>query len=172
MESSAAWVEAAELEPGMLVRLSNGQTRAVSRVTVRELEKPESTYNIEVEGDHNYFVGPDGVLVHNGPGADYRSLHDFIVYRYPTATGDYYIGMTRQSLSYRYGTPPAGALELHSGLTYNQARGLEQHYIDQYRPRGQLANSRNSIDPRRMDPRATTYRREATRYLKGKGGCP
>ena len=33
---------------------------------LRELSEPETTFNLEVERHHNYFVGPSAVLVHNG----------------------------------------------------------------------------------------------------------
>jgi hypothetical protein len=49
-----------------VVRLSNGEFGSVSKVSVRALAAPEATYNLIVEGEHNYFVGDHHVLVHNG----------------------------------------------------------------------------------------------------------
>lgn len=66
VESANDWIEAAELKPGMVVRLSNGAFGSVLKVTVRALAAPETTYNLIVEGEHNYFVGDHHVLVHNG----------------------------------------------------------------------------------------------------------
>lgn len=65
VESEKRWVEAADLKAGMSVRLLDGTTRVVSGVNVREVQEPETTYNFEVETDHNYFVGTTHVLVHN-----------------------------------------------------------------------------------------------------------
>ena len=66
VESAHEWIEAAELKPGMVVRLSNGEFGSVSKVSVWALAAPETTYNLIVEEEHNYFVGDHHVLVHNG----------------------------------------------------------------------------------------------------------
>jgi hypothetical protein len=66
VESANDWIEAAELKPGMVVRLRNGSFGSVSKVSVRALATPETTYNLIVEDEHNYFVGDHHVLVHNG----------------------------------------------------------------------------------------------------------
>jgi hypothetical protein len=66
VESEGEWIEAADLQPGMEVLLADGRTATVTGVTLRESDTPEATYNLEVEGEHCYFVGPAGVLVHNG----------------------------------------------------------------------------------------------------------
>ena len=34
------------------------------------------TYNLTVADFHTYFVGEDGVLVHNGRGAAWRAIHE------------------------------------------------------------------------------------------------
>jgi hypothetical protein len=66
VESAREWIEAAELKPGMVVRLSSGSFGSVAKVSIRELKNPATTYNLIVEGEHNYFVGVHHVLVHNG----------------------------------------------------------------------------------------------------------
>ncbi len=66
VESAKNWIEAAELKPGMVVRLRNGSFGSVSKVWVRALATPETTYNLIVEDEHNYFVGDQHVLVYNG----------------------------------------------------------------------------------------------------------
>lgn len=71
-ESSGSWITAAELEPGMVVRLESGGTDVVRNV--REQPGLVEVYNFEVASEHNYFVGESGVLVHNG-GPD--SFDDF-----------------------------------------------------------------------------------------------
>jgi hypothetical protein len=66
VESENEWIDAAALTPGMIVRLSDGRTSGITKMTVRALSAPETTFNLIVEGEHNYFVGTHHVLVHNG----------------------------------------------------------------------------------------------------------
>ena len=58
------WVEAGNLHPGDELKTVNG-TVIVGRVWFEQLDEPQTTYNFEVEGAHNYFVGENGILVHN-----------------------------------------------------------------------------------------------------------
>ena len=66
VESEKKWVEALELGEGMQLRLASGELRQIKSVALRELEVPQDTFNLEVELDHNYFVGCSSALVHNG----------------------------------------------------------------------------------------------------------
>jgi hypothetical protein len=82
----AAWVPAIELEIGERLSGRNGPARLLSRVMRAE---PEPVYNLEIEGDHCFRVGEQGLLVHNasaGPTPcdslgerrrqyDYREVH-------------------------------------------------------------------------------------------------
>lgn len=63
-ETTGRWVRADELRPGMMVRLRDGQTAEVRSVGARD--GLVEVHNFEVAGEHNYFVGESGVLVHNG----------------------------------------------------------------------------------------------------------
>jgi hypothetical protein len=56
------WVPVGELEPGETVKIVNGTT-TVESYTMRD--GPEPVYNLEVEHDHVFRVGDQGVLVHN-----------------------------------------------------------------------------------------------------------
>ena len=67
VESERIWSKAVDLKPGMELRLVSGQSVVVCSVRVDDLGQPETTYNFEVSHHHNYFVGSNGVLVHNGP---------------------------------------------------------------------------------------------------------
>ena len=49
----------------MEVQLENGQKEAVLANVLRPLSTPEITYNFQVENEHDYFVGPNQILVHN-----------------------------------------------------------------------------------------------------------
>ena len=57
-----AWAPAAELEIGERLSGLRGPVRLLSRALRAE---PEPVYNLEVEGDHCYRVGDQGLLVHN-----------------------------------------------------------------------------------------------------------
>jgi hypothetical protein len=65
---SSDWVPVSDLRIGERLRGLNGTPR-VESLTLRE--EPEPIYNIEVNGDHVYRVGEQGLLVHNqsGPAA-------------------------------------------------------------------------------------------------------
>lgn len=65
------WVPAGELRPGETVKTIEGTT-TVESYTLRD--KPEPTFNMEVEGDHVYRVGEQGILVHNA--SVHYSKHD------------------------------------------------------------------------------------------------
>ena len=82
VESEHEWVEAADLKRGMLLRLENGQAAAITGISVVDLQQPEPTYNLEVEVNHDYFVGATHVLVHNGEGS----------YTITFASGKQYVG--------------------------------------------------------------------------------
>ncbi len=63
-ERKGSWVEAKDLHRGNSLLNSRGNPASV--VSVEPLPSPDITvYNFEVEGTHNYFVGEQGVLVHN-----------------------------------------------------------------------------------------------------------
>lgn len=82
VESEQQWVEAADLKKGMMVRLENGDTMAVMNVSIVDLQQPQPTYNLEVNVDHDYFVGHSHILVHNGAGS----------YTLTFASGRQYVG--------------------------------------------------------------------------------
>lgn len=153
----------------MTVRLADCRVAAVEAVTIRELDEPEPTFNIEVEGTHNYFAGANHVLVHNGPVPGYMRARDFIVY---VSKDGLYVGRTRVDLPYRYGVKNAQNYDiLQRGLTYSEARGLEQHYIDKFRAEGRkLRNVKNGIDPNRTDRTAMPYRKAAKAYMDRPNG--
>jgi hypothetical protein len=59
------WVDAGELVVGDQLLAANGSVVPLEQVAVRHGQF--TVYNLEVEGQHTYFVGKTGVLVHNGP---------------------------------------------------------------------------------------------------------
>lgn len=64
------WIPACDLQPGDQFITAGGKECALIKSWVEHLDTPEITYNFEVEGCHNYFVGNSGILVHNMCPAD------------------------------------------------------------------------------------------------------
>ncbi|MEP3480863.1 MAG: polymorphic toxin-type HINT domain-containing protein [Fuerstiella sp.] len=62
-EDRQEFVQAGELTPGEHVRLLDGSTSSLARAVPLEEEFP--VFNLEVDGEHVYYVGLDGMLVHN-----------------------------------------------------------------------------------------------------------
>ena len=68
------WVSACGLEKGDKVLLSDGKYGIVKEVKTKEC-KEYITYNFEVEDYHTYYVGKNGVLVHNaGCGVNSKTV--------------------------------------------------------------------------------------------------
>lgn len=73
------WTLARSLRAGDILVLSNGELVTVEWVQHEILESPIKVYNFEVEEFHTYFVGENGIFVHNGCGDnswnDYQKEH-------------------------------------------------------------------------------------------------
>lgn len=87
VEELQKWVAAAELKPGMTLRLRDDSCAIVGSVELEQLSKAETTYNFAVEKDHTYFVGSSGVLVHNQTGRGPTFIVDRGGTVYPVPTG-------------------------------------------------------------------------------------
>ncbi|HBE09595.1 MAG TPA: hypothetical protein DCY81_03530 [Lachnospiraceae bacterium] len=59
------FVGAKDLKPGDQILLLEGITGTVEEAFKEELTEPVKVYNFEVKDYHTYFVGEQGVLVHN-----------------------------------------------------------------------------------------------------------
>jgi hypothetical protein len=57
------WVRVKNLQPGFVLKTKDNTKEHITSVTLKET--PETVYNIEVEGNHNYFVTNSNILVHN-----------------------------------------------------------------------------------------------------------
>ncbi|PWT92835.1 MAG: hypothetical protein C5B54_02890, partial [Acidobacteria bacterium] len=66
-DKTGQWVPAGRVQVGDRVMTPQGQWRTIAHVA--PIEGQQTVYNFEVEGDHDYFVGPTGLLVHNGCGS-------------------------------------------------------------------------------------------------------
>lgn len=68
LPSTDSFVPMSALEPGDPLLLATGEAAMVRAMHIAPGRRDGLTYNIEVEGDHTYFVGTAPVLVHNaGP---------------------------------------------------------------------------------------------------------
>jgi hypothetical protein len=57
------WVQAKDLKRGETMISAKGSMLTLKDITIEE--RDETVYNFEVEDNHTYYVGKDGVLVHN-----------------------------------------------------------------------------------------------------------
>jgi hypothetical protein len=126
----------------------------VEPITSLELDASASpTFNLEVEHDHNYFVGSRGFLVHNGDESSFASSSrtDIEIYAvFDKQLGKYiYVGQTEQGMWTRFeqhlATKPAWqAREAHLEVRLVQkgswsaydAAVWELHFIEKYRAEG------------------------------------
>jgi hypothetical protein len=87
-EDRQEFVEAGQLREGERVRTRLEEVAAV--VAVKPRPPTDWVYNLEVQGEHVYEVGPNGVLVHNTcPGYHHffsRSLGSLTTYRHSSLT--------------------------------------------------------------------------------------
>jgi hypothetical protein len=174
VESESAWLDAIELAPGMRVRLVDGRLLTVDNVDVIDLDSPELTYNLEVEGDHNYFVGKNGVLVHNGPPLD---AADYWNYFLADKDGNiYYVGMAGPDqddtvVKYRHKTRYQGRFNPNSDQfipvpgvkTYGDARRFEHEKIIEHKTH----IGRNGKNYRGNRQRGISPRNASKYYAKG-----
>jgi len=61
----AGFKRADELKVGDRVRLLSGETKKVDRLEAESLKHPVKVFNFRVADWHDYYVGTQGVLVHN-----------------------------------------------------------------------------------------------------------
>ncbi len=66
-EDRQDFVQAGSLTPGEHLRLADGRTTTLERAEPIAEQLP--VYNLEVDGEHVYYVGESGVLVHNAGDA-------------------------------------------------------------------------------------------------------
>jgi len=62
---SGWWKAARNLKSGDQIVNSKGELKTLLSTSLEELDQPESIYNLNVDEFHTYFVGSQGLLVHN-----------------------------------------------------------------------------------------------------------
>ena len=172
-EDRQEFVEAGQLRQGERVRTRLEQVAAV--VAIKPRPPTAWVYNLEVQGEHVYEVGPNGVLVHNHC---YSRAASGVYVLYHAVTKEVkYIG--KGNVAARIAAHAKDPAKMHlkplvvkTNLTAKQARGLEQKLIEHFggpmsdpASTGRLINKKWSINPARTDPRAVGYRIAATRKL-------
>lgn len=72
------WIEAVSLRAGDILVLQSGRYVIVEKIQHEILEAPITVYNFEVADFHTYYVGDEGVLVHNmcAKKSDIKQIED------------------------------------------------------------------------------------------------
>ena len=122
-EDRQQFIAAGDLRVGENLRLADDTTRKVESLTRRETR--ETVYNIEVDGEHVFYVGNDGVLVHNSCRYSVYVLTD----RHGNVK---YWGITKQNVAARAMQHARDKTKtfhqftvIAEGLTRRQARNIE-----------------------------------------------
>ena len=140
-EDRQRFVAAGDLRVGENLLLADDTTRRVESITLRP--NRETVYNIEVDGEHVFYVGEDGVLVHNSCGSHLYVIRNGagnVVY---VGTGT--AGRVRSATT-RIANALFGGNRKKIGNKFTvtskqfknefQARAMEQRLIDHYRAKG------------------------------------
>lgn len=73
-EDKQGYLAVGDLSIGERVSLAGGNRAALLIAKWRRNKGPEKVYNLEVEHSHNFYVGREGVLVHNSCPAVWKTL--------------------------------------------------------------------------------------------------
>ena len=143
------WTLARSLRAGDLLVLSNGELVTVEWVQHEILESPIKVYNFEVQDFHTYFVGENGVFVHNGCG-DNQSVYAL----YDENTNQIeYVGRTndlgKRKAQHKASNSSRKNLKMvpiAEDIPYDAARGLEQLGIEKYNTLNPVKKSGNAYN--------------------------
>lgn len=110
--SAAAWVTAGKMQSGDEVLTEKGKWEKVTEDI--SLNKLATVYNFEVQDNHDYFVGTEGLLVHNaGPctlfhGTDINSAFDIAENGINTQADSFYMTSSQEDAQMYAENNPAG----------------------------------------------------------------
>ena len=157
------WTLARSLRAGDVLVLSNGELVTVEWVQHEILESPIKVYNFEVEDFHTYFVGENGIFVHNGCGDnswnDYQKEH----------AGE---GKNRSELAAEYNaTKPVKSTNSKGKVHGNSLdyEGTNYGYELKDRTTGETLKYGESIDPQKRYSQAELDRYNADMYIQVQG---
>lgn len=98
------WIKAIELKTGMLMLTDTGKEIEITKI--EHVHKNVPTFNLEVEGNHNYYVGKDSVLSHNASKVSKFATTDLIEVEFykliDSNAKTEYVGQTIQGTGTRY----------------------------------------------------------------------
>lgn len=90
------WIAAGDLKKGDKLVSKDGSIEVVEEVTVEKLSTPVKVYNLEVEGNHNYYDRPkdvhrlksgNGIHTNDSPlGQEWNSIWNKFIEKSPNAT--------------------------------------------------------------------------------------
>lgn len=98
------WKAASNFKIGDSFKTANAKITKVDKLDI--IESIENTYNLEMEGNSNYFVGNDKILVHNASKVSKFASTELIEVQFYILRDfndvPYYIGQTIQGIGKRY----------------------------------------------------------------------
>jgi|GEM_PF-6594771 len=158
-EEKCQWISACSLRNGMTLRSINSSLPIVQHVET--YAKESTTYNLEIYDIHNYFVGLQGILVHNGKPSKFQDTSQTLVeiYEIVDRSGKVvYTGQTDQGVIKRFQQHCAKKPHwIANGYTPRSVRSgnwtpyeatiWEQHYLDKHGGKQKLENKINAITP-------------------------
>lgn len=157
IESEQKWLPASELCEEMQVRLSDGNIVHISSISI--FEKKCDTFNLQIAQHSNYFVGINGVLVHNDSKFDDLTKKYTEIYEvYDPKTKEVkYVGqttrgtetrwqehLTKDHLDWKTKGYRVRIIEKGNWTPY-EASVWEQHYIEKHGGKVKLENKINVI---------------------------
>ncbi len=152
-EDRQSFIPAGELRPGENLRKADGTLAQVTRINPRR-GPPVTVFNFEVEGQHVYSVGSDGLLVHN----DCKRL--FITYTgIQLKSGLPYVGrasgfgtpeqiLARRLSSHHITFVKGSVIRDKFSTGYAAIRGREQLVLEKLLNAGKVANDKAGISDR------------------------
>ncbi|WP_249262223.1 Hint domain-containing protein, partial [Leptospira alexanderi] len=125
-----AWVQVKDLKVGDIVLLKDGSAVPITKISAYSVSKT-SVYNLEIEETHSYYVGKDGVLVHNYAiplGA--RILHALVTAGIAYCSSNNCGGVINSNGNPNENKPELPALPRDPSLTQNEAEQMHRQGLN------------------------------------------
>ncbi len=160
-ETRQAFITAGDLQNGERLLAADGTIHHVAYIHKRPgLHK---VYNLEVDGEHVYYVGQSGLLVHNA----YSSTAKYSIYTGWKKSMIDYIGITKNFIL-RQKAHQAAGLQIREAVVnagYRQSRALEHVLIQRLRDLGYtLSNKQRGVSPKSMHKYTSEHWRWANEH--------
>ncbi|WP_217699382.1 polymorphic toxin-type HINT domain-containing protein, partial [Leptospira alexanderi] len=125
-----SWVQVKDLKVGDIVLLKDGSSVPITKISAYSVSKT-SVYNLEIEETHSYYVGKDGVLVHNYAiplGA--RILHALVTAGIAYCSSNNCGGVINSNGNPNENKPELPALPRDPSLTQNEAEQMRRQGLN------------------------------------------